>query len=75
MKKTLMDLSPEELMAAGCNGKEKFDTFSQAREVVNRRNSKKKREVYKCPFCRKFHVGGLNRKRGFHIRRSHELGR
>ena len=74
--KIQMDPPPEEFEIAGCEGKVKFESWALAREVTKRRGRHQKiREVYKCPYCHKFHVGSLKRKRFKMRRRIHELGK
>lgn len=43
---------------ASCEGKEAFDYWQVARKAAGRR---KGRTVYRCRFCRRFHVGGYCR--------------
>ena len=43
--------------AAACIGKQAFATPQLAHEIVARRRSRKAREVYRCPYCGRFHVG------------------
>jgi len=54
-------MSRAEVIAAGCAGKETFDTFNEAARTIRRRargkNQIRQREPYRCRFCRKFHVG------------------
>lgn len=40
--------------ASQCDGKKPFEAFSLADKAASRR---KKRQVYKCRFCRSWHVG------------------
>lgn len=48
---------------ATCEGKRPFDTWSMAANVARRRKKNdKKGQAYKCPFCRKFHIGRNNGK-------------
>lgn len=44
--------------AASCDGKEPFTSWAIARMATGRR---KGRTVYRCRFCRRFHVGGYCR--------------
>lgn len=58
------------LAPAQCEGKVAFDTWSLAHAVAGRRGKKgRKSTAYKCPHCRKFHLGTpkrLNLKRRNH---------
>lgn len=40
--------------ASSCSGKKSFDSWKLAAEACGRRP---RREVYRCRFCRMFHVG------------------
>lgn len=42
--------------AAGCEGKDQFDTWWQAHRVVKK--SRNAHQVYRCAFCGKFHIAG-----------------
>lgn len=48
--------------AIGCQGKERFESHTQASAVINRKKGKRhdRRQVYACKACRGFHVGGVN---------------
>ena len=71
-----INMSDAEYAATTCTGKTPFDSFDIALEVTRRKgHHKKSRQVYKCKICHKFHIGGIQRKRGFRIRRIHELGK
>jgi len=54
-------VSRAEVLAAGCDGKEGFETFTTANQVRRRRlrgrMQHRRLEVYKCRFCPKFHIG------------------
>lgn len=60
---------PEEVAsrASQCDGKQRFDTFSQAERVAKRKRSDnvKGRQAYRCQHCHGFHIGsrsgGANR--------------
>jgi hypothetical protein len=39
---------------AMCEGKEKL-TFERAKQIAGKKD--KRRQFYKCPFCRRWHVG------------------
>lgn len=49
-----------------CAGKYGYPNFDTAQNVIRCRKNKKKKNgaklgVYRCPFCRKWHVGGSRR--------------
>lgn len=47
-------------LAAGCLGKERFNTWKEAERIVGRKRGHKqpmKRNVYRCRFCQGYHVG------------------
>jgi hypothetical protein len=44
--------------ASACQGKVKFSTYAQAREIAVRGTRRgKPREVYHCTYCRWYHLG------------------
>jgi hypothetical protein len=55
--------------AAGCEGKERFDSFALAQQTAHRQAQRKKRKFmpYTCHFCAGFHVGSTF---GEHVRAS-----
>lgn len=64
-----------EFQIAGCEGKEAFDSWSIAKAIIRRRK-RSNRLVYKCKFCRKFHIATAGHRRTrpkFKIVRSREL--
>jgi hypothetical protein len=49
---------PDTFRASACDGKVKFETYAQAREVGARGTRRgKPRQVYHCPFCYGYHLG------------------
>lgn len=42
---------------SACLGKEAFATPQLAHEVITKRRSRDPRQVYRCRYCGKFHVG------------------
>lgn len=40
-----------------CEGKDKL-SFAQARKIAKKRRGSVRLDAYKCPFCRRWHVGG-----------------
>lgn len=46
----------------GCTDKVAFDSYKLAIEVAgNRRKTSTPRQAYKCPYCRKWHIGNFLR--------------
>lgn len=43
--------------AAACLGKEAFDSPKLAYDVLAKRRTRETRVVYRCSFCRKYHLG------------------
>lgn len=45
--------------AAGCEGKQRFETWSAANRVTRRRNRAHRQvfSIYRCTHCRGFHLG------------------
>ena len=48
---------------AQCADKEKFDSVALANKVLKTRKIASARQVYKCEFCGKWHLGGATRGR------------
>ena len=50
---------------SGCQGKERFQTFTLAQEVAHKVSRRRSARVnaYHCPICSGFHVGSTVRKR------------
>lgn len=42
---------------SGCLGKEVFEDFNLARKVLRSRKITSARQVYRCEFCGKIHIG------------------
>lgn len=42
---------------SGCYGKESFEDFNLARKVLRSRKIASARQVYRCEFCGKIHIG------------------
>lgn len=57
-----------DLEAAACTGKESFETYAAAKRVADRPRIKNPQhlEVYRCEFCRKFHLSSKNLKKKRH---------
>ena len=48
---------------AQCVNKEKFDSIALANKVLKTRKTASARQVYKCEFCEKWHLGSASRAR------------
>lgn len=62
----LVFVSEEELRTSGCEGKERFATFTLADQVAKRNTRQRmRRQPYRCPHCHGFHLGtpSLGRKK------------
>ena len=58
--RNLTDYDKSKYVVVGCMGKAAFESHALATQVSRRRKSNdrpKKRVAYKCPACRKWHVG------------------
>lgn len=49
--------------SAQCLNKEAFDSVALAHKVVKARKIPSARQVYKCEFCNKWHLGGIDHTR------------
>lgn len=55
-------MARDEIEAATCTGKGTFETYGAAEKALKRSKrsddrERRRREVYRCPFCRKYHLG------------------
>jgi len=45
------------LLKVSCDGKRSFASFEMAQMVDGKRKVKDKTEVYKCKYCKQYHIG------------------
>ena len=53
-----MNQRPSEFIVSACDGKKSFDTATLAKAVAKRmRQNGKPVQHYRCPVCRRWHIG------------------